>query len=71
LVHIYIVQYLLEQGHQVRVLDNFSSGFRENLDGFPNQKHLSFIEGDIRNFKIVKKCAENRASCKTIKRFRK
>ena len=61
----------MEQGHQVRVLDNFSSGFRENLDGFPNQKHLSFIEGDIRNFKIVKKCAENRASCKTIKRFRK
>jgi len=55
----HIVEYLLEQGHQVRVLDNLSSGFRENLDGFPNQQYLKFIEGDIRTFEIVKKCAEN------------
>jgi len=25
----HIVEYLLEQGHQVRVLDNLSSGFHE------------------------------------------
>ena len=29
----HIVRTLLEQGAQVRVLDNFSTGRRENLDG--------------------------------------
>ena len=41
------------------MLDNLSSGIRENLDGFSNQKHLYFIKGDIRDFEIVKKCAKN------------
>ena len=30
----HIVRALLEQGAAVRVLDNFSSGKRENLEGF-------------------------------------
>ena len=41
------------------MLDNLSSGFRKNLSGFPNQKNLNFIHGDIRDFEIVKKCVKH------------
>jgi nucleoside-diphosphate-sugar epimerase len=48
----HIAESLLEQGHAVRVLDNFSTGKRENLDllrqrfdGGP----LEILEGDIRD----------------------
>lgn len=48
----HIVQTLLEQGNSVRVLDNFSTGKRENLDAltkhFPAD-HLEVLEGDIRD----------------------
>jgi UDP-glucose 4-epimerase len=40
-----IVKLLVEEGHQVTVLDNLLSGYRENLDPFPG---VRFIEGDIR-----------------------
>ncbi len=40
---------LVEQGARVRVLDNLSSGFRENLNGLD----ISFIEGDIADFDVV------------------
>lgn len=39
---------LLERGQQVRVIDNFSTGRRENLKEFDGDYEL--IEGDIRNF---------------------
>lgn len=41
-----IVRLLVEEGHQVTVLDNLSSGYRCNLDPFPT---VQFIEGDIRD----------------------
>ena len=43
---------LLEQGASVRVLDNFSSGRRENLSAATAGKHagtLDVLEGDLRN----------------------
>ncbi len=43
----HIVRTLLEQGAQVRVLDNFSSGKRENLAGLNGA--LEIIEGDLRD----------------------
>ncbi|MEN6626793.1 MAG: SDR family oxidoreductase [Candidatus Sumerlaeia bacterium] len=42
-----IVDALLEQGHSVRVLDNFETGKRENLD--PYKGRIDLIEGDLRN----------------------
>jgi len=39
---------LLEKGNSVRILDNFSSGKRVNLD-FPITSALEVIEGDIRD----------------------
>jgi len=46
----HIVRALLEQGASVRVLDNFSSGKRENLSGLENLKNggrLEVREGDV------------------------
>ncbi len=48
----HIVETLLEQGESVRVLDNFSTGKRENLEVLSAQfgiSRLEIIEGDIRN----------------------
>ncbi len=47
----HIVQTLLEQGASVRVLDNFSTGKRENLAALTRQfgTRLDVLEGDIRN----------------------
>ena len=47
-----IVEELLKRGHSVRVLDNFSTGKRENLKLF--DKDIELIEGDIRSYHIVK-----------------
>lgn len=45
----HIARALLEQGADVRVLDNFSSGKRENLTGLD----VELLEGDLRNASIV------------------
>ncbi len=53
---------LLERGHRVRILDNFSTGKRGNLHGLASrwEPGMGFetIEGDIRNFEAVSKAAE-------------
>ncbi len=41
----HITRALLERGNQVRILDNFSSGKRENLKGL----EVELIEGDLRD----------------------
>jgi UDP-glucose 4-epimerase len=48
----HIVHTLLEQGSSVRVLDNFSTGKRENLEGLTRQingNQLEVFEGDLRD----------------------
>ena len=45
----HIVRALLEQGDFVRVLDNFSTGRRENIKQIGNLPHFELIEGDIRD----------------------
>ena len=47
----HLVYALLQQGAQVRVLDNFSSGRRENLQGLD----VDLIEGDLRDISCVTK----------------
>jgi nucleoside-diphosphate-sugar epimerase len=51
----HIVDRLLEEGFKVRVLDNLSTGDKKNLAQHQNNKSFQFIEGDIRNFDLVKK----------------
>ena len=47
-----LVEALVNRGDSVRVLDNFSTGKKENLAKFINQ--IEFIEGDIRNYHVVR-----------------
>jgi len=49
----HIVEELLHGGASVRVLDNFSSGKRENLAGFQSQQ-LEVLEGDLRDPQAIK-----------------
>lgn len=54
-----IVEYLLKYGaKEVRVLDNLSSGFVENLRAFQSLPNLTFIEGDISNYDLCLKSCE-------------
>jgi UDP-glucose 4-epimerase len=48
----HIAETLLEQGHTVRILDNFSTGRRENVDALTRRfdgTRLEILEGDIRD----------------------
>lgn len=49
-----IVKELLKQGQDVRVLDNFATGKRENILPLMTNPHLTVIEGDLRSFHIVR-----------------
>lgn len=51
-----IVGELLEQGETVRVLDNFSTGRRENVSPFMDQ--IELIEGDIRSYHTVREAVQ-------------
>jgi nucleoside-diphosphate-sugar epimerase len=48
----HIVEALLQRGDQVRVLDNFSTGKKENLEGLPGKAEV--LEGDLRDPRVVK-----------------
>lgn len=47
-----IVEELLKRGHSVRVIDNFSTGRRENLAPF--LKDIEIVEGDIRSIEFLR-----------------
>ena len=49
----HIVDRLLKDGHEVVVLDDFSTGHKSNL---ASHSSLTIIEGDISNFDTVKQC---------------
>ena len=51
-----IVEELLRRGHQVRVLDNFATGRRENLTPFLDR--IELIEGDLRSYHIVREAVD-------------
>lgn len=55
-----IVTYLLKFGAgKVRVLDNLSTGFRENIREFENLPNFEFMEGDIRNLETCEMAMQN------------
>ena len=54
-----LVEYLLKFGaRRVRVLDNFSTGFRKNIEPSVNNPAFELIEGDIRDFQTCQKVVE-------------
>ncbi len=52
----HITEALVKRGEEVRVLDNFLTGKKENLTPFIDE--IELIEGDIRNQDICKKAVE-------------
>jgi UDP-glucose 4-epimerase len=50
-----IVKLLRSEGHEVAVLDNLSSGYRTNLDPFPE---VQLVEGDVRDAALINRLAQ-------------
>ena len=53
-----LVEKLLELGTIVTVLDNFSTGYKHNIEPFFNNKNFTLIEGDIRDLETCKKACK-------------
>jgi nucleoside-diphosphate-sugar epimerase len=51
----HLTEALLQEGHRVRVLDDFSTGKRENLIFDKKYPSLEILEGDIRDLAICQK----------------
>jgi UDP-glucose 4-epimerase len=54
----HVAERLLREGHDVRVLDNFSSGHRENLLGILDS--LELVEGDVQSYERVHNAVRGR-----------
>ncbi len=52
----HITERLLADGHRVRILDNFSTGKRENI---PASGDVEVIEGDVGNYETVRAATES------------
>ena len=50
-----LVEYFLSQGYQVTCLDNFSTGFKHNIEPFLSNPNFTLIEGDIRDLETCRK----------------
>ena len=54
-----IVEYLLQFGAgKVRVLDNFSNGYRKNIEAFLSNPSFELMEGDIRDYQTCMKAMD-------------
>ena len=58
----HLVERLLAEGHRVRVLDNFSTGRRANLDFARANRRLEVIRGDLRNLATVERAVRGVAT---------
>ncbi len=56
-----LVERLLGRGDSVRILDNFSTGKRENISGF--ERDVEVIEGDIRDIETVQRAMKGVDFC--------
>ncbi len=54
----HLVDTLIAQGHRVSVLDNLSSGFRENV-----HRQAAFVEGDVRDDALVSRLIGEADAC--------
>ena len=53
-----IVRKILEQDDFARIVDDFSTGRRENIEEFLDNHNFELIEGDLTNLDIAKKAVE-------------
>jgi len=58
----HVVERLLAEGHRVRVLDNFSTGSRANLDFAKGNRRLEIIRGDLKSLATVERAVRGVAA---------
>jgi UDP-glucose 4-epimerase len=59
----HLAERLLEEGHNVSVVDNLSTGSSKNIESFRNNPNFYFVEGDIRNAELMEALTEQ---CDTV-----
>lgn len=55
-----LCDYFLSKGNKVTCLDNFSTGFKHNIEHLLEHSDFELIEGDIRDLDTCKKSCENK-----------
>ncbi len=55
-----LVEYFLNKGHFITVLDNFSTGHRHNVEGFLSNPNFILIKGDICDLETCKLACEDK-----------
>ncbi len=55
----HLVKRLVREGEKVTVLDNLSTGRKENLDNLITEDRLRFVNGDIRDRENVRGCVKD------------
>ncbi|MCO5259123.1 MAG: SDR family oxidoreductase [Crocinitomicaceae bacterium] len=55
-----LCEHFLNKGNQVTCLDNFSTGYRHNVEEFLANSNFTLIEGDIRNLETCQKACEGK-----------
>lgn len=54
-----LCDFFLDKGFKVICLDNLSTGFKLNMDGFINHPYFRFIEGDIRDLQVCREAVKD------------
>jgi UDP-glucose 4-epimerase len=54
----HLAEQLLENGEQVVVVDNLSTGSLNNIESFKDNQRLEFVTGDIRNTELMESLVE-------------
>lgn len=53
-----LCEYFLQKGNKITCLDNFSTGYRKNIEPFLDHQNFSLIEGDIRDLETCQQALE-------------
>ncbi len=54
-----LCEYFLNKNYKVVCLDNFSTGYKHNIEAFLENKNFKFINGDIRDFETCQNAVQN------------
>ena len=55
-----LCDYFLQNNNQIVCLDNFSTGFKHNIESFLSNPNFTLLEGDIRNFETCIKLSQGK-----------
>jgi UDP-N-acetylglucosamine/UDP-N-acetylgalactosamine 4-epimerase len=55
-----LCEYFINKGHNVRCLDNLSTGFKKNIESLLSNDQFEFVEGDIRDLETCRLAVKDR-----------